>query len=116
LRTPDRVVVAVLVPVKVAPLLSVPLPDRVRLLPPSRVALPPTVKAFVSAAVRLDARVPPLSATAPVPRALLATPTVSVPEVSVTAPPKPLLLAPETIRVPPPAFSVSAPGLPPLWL
>src|SRR5207253_768823 len=58
--------------------------------------------------VRLDCSVPPLRVRLPVPRALLATPTVRVPLVGVTAPLHPLLFDPETMRVPL-VFSVSAP-------
>ena len=91
-------VLAVLARVK-EPDVKPPVPDIVRFCVPLMVAAPPTVKLLARLAVRLDCRLPPFRARAPVPNPFVAEPTCNVPVVLVTVPVyEPL--APETMSVP----------------
>ena len=86
------------------------LPLKVILLLPPIVEVPEKLNPLPRVVVKLDCKVPPFNASAPVPNAFVATPICKVPFVKVVAPEYELLLPPETINVPVLAFSVMLPA------
>jgi len=107
LNTPLNAVAAELVMVN-DPEFNVPVPLKVKLLEPLIVVVATIVKLFAITALTEAFTLPELKDSAPVPKALVATPICSVPCVNDVVPLKLLLLVPENTNVPVTVFSVIA--------